>query len=101
MLFSLIAGIILGALSVLFALQNVAVITVGFFAWQITGSLALVLLTTLVTGVVITLLVLLPSLIRDDMYLSVMKLQKKELEDELAKYKSNTAPTPPPSPASF
>lgn len=100
MLFSLFVGIILGALSVIFALQNVVTITVTFLAWQITGSLALVLLATLISGVVVTILVLLPNLIKDDMYLSVIKQQKKELEDELAKYKQPvvTPPLPPPAP---
>lgn len=99
MLISLIAGIVLGALSVMFVLQNVAVVTVAFLSWQITGSLALVLLATLISGIVITLLVLLPSLIRDDMHLSVLKIQKKELENELAKYKQTTPP-PPSEPSS-
>lgn len=98
MLISLIAGIILGALSVMFVLQNVAVVTVVFLSWQITGSLALVLLATLISGIVITLLVILPSLIRDDMHLTVIKNQKKELEAELAKYKPANAPPPPPPP---
>ena len=91
MVFSLLIGIILGALSVIFALQNVAVITVTFLAWQITGPLAIIMLATLISGVVITLLVLLPNLLKDDMYLNVLKQQKKELEDELAKHKQSTA----------
>ena len=93
MLLSLVAGIILGALSVIFALQNVAIVSVTFLAWQITGSLALVLLATLISGVIITLLVLLPSLIKDDMYLSVIKKEKKDLEAELARYKLAVSPT--------
>ena len=99
MVFSLLIGIILGALSVIFALQNVAVITVTFLAWQITGPLAIILLATLISGVVITLLVLLPNLLKDDMYLTVLKQQKKELEDELAKHKQASA-APLPSPPS-
>ncbi len=88
MLFSLILGIILGALTVIFALQNVAVITVSFLAWEITAPLAFVLLGTALSSVVITLLMLIPSLVRDDLYVRTLKKQKREIEDEFAKYRA-------------
>lgn len=91
MVFSLIIGILLGALSVLFVIQNIGVVTITFLDWQMTGSLALVLLLAIVCGIVMTLLVLLPSLIRGDFYLSTIKRQKKELEDELASTKKTLA----------
>jgi uncharacterized integral membrane protein len=87
MIISLILGVILGAVAVIFVLQNVAVVTVSFITWHITGSLALVLLATIITGIVMTLLILLPGLIRDDFYLSSLKKQKKEVDDELARTK--------------
>ncbi len=88
MILSLILGIILGAISVIFIAQNISVVTVTFLSWQFAGSLALVLLLTLICGVVITLLMILPSLIRDMLYLSTLKKQKKALEDELTKTKA-------------
>ena len=94
MLFSFVIGIVLGAIAVIFAFQNVAVVTVSFFAWQLTGSLAIVILGTLLCGIVLTLLFLLPSVIRDEMYMSAIKRQKREAEDELARYKT---PAPAPS----
>ncbi len=87
MILSLVLGVLLGAVSVIFISQNIMVVTVTFLSWQIVGSLALILLLTLICGVVITLLVILPSLIKDDFYLSAIKKQKKELENELAKTK--------------
>lgn len=97
MIISLIVGIILGAVSVFFILQNVVPVTVTFLAWHLNGSLSLVLLAAMATGVLITLLMLLPSFIKDDMYVSVLKKQKKELEDELAAHKQAAIqnPTPP------
>jgi uncharacterized integral membrane protein len=83
MIISLILGVILGAVLVIFVLQNVVVVTVSFLTWQITGSLALVLLATIVSGVVITLLVLLPGLIKNDFSLAALKKRQKQLEDEL------------------
>jgi putative membrane protein len=88
MIISLILGVVLGAVLVIFVLQNVAIVTVSFITWQLTGSLALVLLASIISGVVITLLILLPSLIRDDFRLASLKKQKKEVDDELARTKA-------------
>lgn len=91
MIFSLVVGILLGALSVLFVTQNVGMVTITFLDWQMTGSLAIVLFLAIVGGVLMTLLVLLPSLIRGDFYLSTIKKEKRELEEELAKTKKTLA----------
>ncbi|MBX9697853.1 MAG: LapA family protein [Acetobacteraceae bacterium] len=82
MILSLLAGLILGALSVVFALQNVAVVTVSFLSWEITGPLAFILLGTLISGGVISLLVLLPSIIRDELNFSALQSRKDALEKE-------------------
>lgn len=84
MIFSLILGAILGAISVIFILENTSLVTITFLSWQFDGSLALVLLLTMLSGVVITLLLLLPSFIRDTFYLSTIQKQKREADDELA-----------------
>lgn len=77
-------GIALGAISVLFILENTMPVTVTFLAWHFSGSLSLILFGAVMSGVLIALLVLLPSFIKSDMHLSILKKQKKELEDELA-----------------
>jgi|GEM_PF-1407930 putative membrane protein len=91
MILSLILGVLLGAVAVIFILQNVAVVTVTFLSWQITGSLAVVLLLAIVCGIVITLLMLLPSLIRDYFYLSAIKKRERELQNDLANTKQSLA----------
>ncbi len=83
MILFLLLGAILGALSVLFVLQNIVPITVTFLSWQIEGSLAVVLFLAMMSGVFITLLMLLPGLIRDEYQYSKLKREKKEVEDEL------------------
>lgn len=88
MVIFLILGAVLGGLLVIFVLQNVLDVTVTFLAWHITGSLALVLLASIVSGVVITLLVLLPGLIRDDFKLSALKRKLRDTEDQLEKTKA-------------
>lgn len=90
MLISLIVGIILGAVAVVFAFQNVAVVTVSFFTWQVSASLAIVILGSILCGIVLTLLVLLPSVIRDEIYVAGLKRQKREVEDQLARTKIST-----------
>lgn len=83
MILFIFLGAILGALSVIFVLQNIIPITVTFLTWHIEGSLAVVLFIALLVGVTIALLMLLPSLIRDEYRYSQIKKQKKEIENEL------------------
>lgn len=80
---SLILGIVLGAVSVVFVLQNTMPVAVSFFEWQVNGSLALILLLAIICGIVMTLLVLLPGVIRGDFHLSSLKRRQKELENDL------------------
>jgi uncharacterized integral membrane protein len=95
MLLSLLFGIILGGLTVVFALQNVATVTVNLWAWQFSAPLAIVLLGTIMSGIVVTLLILLPNMIRDELYLKALKREKREVEDELARQRmKERVPTP-------
>ncbi len=84
MILFMLLGALLGALSVIFVLQNITPITVTFLTWHISGSLAVVLFLALMAGVVITLLMLLPGLIRDEYNYHQLVKQKKQVEDELA-----------------
>ena len=83
MIFFLLVGAILGALSVIFVLQNIVPITVTFLSWQIEGSLAVVLFLAMMSGVFVALLLILPGLIRDEFRYSKLRQEKKEVEDEL------------------
>ncbi len=108
----LILALIIAAVAVVFAVQNAMTVTITFLAWKVTGSLSLVLLATLIIGVLIGLLVLAPSAIRNTLAVSSHRkrigLLEKELDDhrqkvaELQKPKPEAsqpeaAPTPPPS----
>jgi len=87
MLFFLILGLLLGALTVVFALQNITTISVVFLAWQLSGSLALILLLAVASGVLICLLISIPEVIKTHIEFSVLKKQNKALADENASYK--------------
>lgn len=103
MIFLLILGGLLGALSVIFVLENTAIVTVTFLSFQITGSLALILFATLMSGIIVAVLILLPALISDEIKFGRLKKQNKALEDELASLKASRASTfvepqsPPPA----
>ncbi len=60
----IIVALVIAVVAVIFALQNIAAVTVTFFFWSFHGSLALVLLLSVAAGVLISLLAGLPGLIR-------------------------------------
>jgi uncharacterized integral membrane protein len=64
MLFLLISGLILSLVLAIFIFQNTTPVVVHFLAWSFGGSLALVLLLTLIFGIIISLLVAIPLVIK-------------------------------------
>ena len=106
----LIFALIIAVIAVIFALQNTMTVTISFLAWEITGSLSLVLLVTLAIGAVIGLLVLTPSAIKNTIASSNHRkrigLLEKQLDDQrariadLEKPKSTLPSYEPPTPES-
>lgn len=99
MIILFILGILLGAVSVVFAVQNVAVITVSFFSWQLTGPLVYVLLLAITSGILIAVLMLLPESIGNHFRYRSLRKENEKLAEELRKQKEltvfakNTPPT--------
>jgi len=91
MIFFVIIGMVLGGVSILFILQNVTPVTVSFFAYHLTGSLALVLFLALFAGMLITVLMLLPGYISDEFRVTRLKKLNKDLEDELTEARRRLA----------
>lgn len=79
----LIIAIVIAILTVIFALQNAVTITVSFLTWKFESSLALVLLITLTLGILTSLLVSVPSMIKRMRMVSSQKKKIKELENDL------------------
>jgi uncharacterized integral membrane protein len=90
MIILFIIGLLLGAVAVIFALQNIDIVTVTFFSWHLTGSLALILLLTIASGILIVSLLVLPGSVVN--YFRYKKLEKenKNLTEELRKQKELT-----------
>jgi putative membrane protein len=83
----LIIALLISIIAVVFALQNLAAVTVSFFIWSIHGSLALVLLVSVAAGVLISLLASLPGLIRARWAVSAQRKKLAALETESSGYK--------------
>lgn len=90
MIILFIAGLLLGGAAVIFALENVAVITVTFFSWQFTSSLAVILILAIFSGVLVTLLLLLPESINNYFRYRTLRKENNKLKEELQKQKELT-----------
>lgn len=98
MIILFIIGLLLGAVAVIFTLQNIAVITVTFFSWHLTGSLALILSLAIGIGILITGLLVIPESIKNYFRYRSLKKDINRLEEELRKQKELTVfakDTPP------
>jgi uncharacterized integral membrane protein len=83
MLISLIVGLLLGAASIIFAFQNIATVTVVFFQWQFTSSLALILMLAMGVGILLSFLLALPEIMKKSFHISRLKRANEQLQDEI------------------
>jgi uncharacterized integral membrane protein len=83
MLLSLIFGLIIGAASVVFALQNMFPVTVVFFVWKATSSLAIIVSLATLAGILISALLSIPEAIKNSFVIFDLKKENKKLVDEL------------------
>jgi uncharacterized integral membrane protein len=76
----LIIGVVVGALGVEFALLNTQAVTVTVFAWSFTSPLALVIFTSMLFGILIAVIAMVPSVIREalDAYAARREARKAE-----------------------
>lgn len=80
----LIVGILCSIGAVIFAMQNIAAVTVTLGFWTFEGSLALVLLVALGLGALIAGLVSSPAMIRRQWSIAQLSRQAADLERKLA-----------------
>ncbi len=83
MIIFLLLGLVLGAVSVVFALQNITTITVVFMTWQIQGSLALIILLAVLTGLLIGFIVCAPEVIKKGLQVASLRKQNAKLNEAL------------------
>lgn len=83
MILSLILGFLLGVAALLFALQNTAVVELSFMGWQFESSLALLILMAFAAGIIVSLLVSIPSAVKDSFRIMSLKKENRKLVDEV------------------
>jgi len=88
MILSLIFGLILGAISVVFIIQNTTVITINFLNYHLQSSLALVILGALLMGMLMAAIFSIPAVIKDHMKYSALRKEKRKLEESLNEAKN-------------
>ncbi len=88
MLLSLILGLIIGAVSVTFALQNLFPVTVTFLVWELTSSVAIIILLSGLVGAIISVLLTIPGALKSTFAISKLKKENKKLTDEIVALKN-------------
>jgi putative membrane protein len=83
MAFFLFVGLIIGGAAVLFILQNITPVAVSFFSFHLNGSLSVILLLSLLTGMLVSVLILLPSFIKAEWRLRKLIKENKKLRDDM------------------
>lgn len=103
MILSLLLGLVVGGLSVVFAVQNVFPVTVTFLVWEITASLALIVALSVLAGLLIGALVSIPGAISNAMTVSNLRKENQRLaqeRDDAIRERQRTViikePAPPP-----
>lgn len=77
----ILLGLLLGAVVIIFALQNSVVITVSFLAWQFEGPLTFVLLAAVASGLLISSLLSVPDYFRQALRISKLKDKTAKLQE--------------------
>lgn len=84
-----IIGLVMGGAALLFIVQNTAVITVTFFAWRFEGSLALILILTVLVTLAVTALFSIPEMFR----IAALKRENRKLAAALNERQQKLAET--------
>ncbi|HSB32427.1 MAG TPA: LapA family protein [Candidatus Sulfobium mesophilum] len=85
MKFFIILALLIAIAIVLFSLQNSAIVTVSFLSFHYEGSLALILIVVFTLGLLVGLLISVPSLLRKSLDLREQKKRVKQLEESITR----------------
>jgi putative membrane protein len=87
----LLIALIIALIAVIFALQNTQVVSITFLAWTFQSSIALEMVVTLIAGVLVGILAMLPASIRSQLQVSSKKREKAGLEASLSQAQQQVA----------
>jgi lipopolysaccharide assembly protein A len=87
----LIFSLVIFLIGIIFALQNAHQIDINFLGWSYQGSLALIIVITLVLGIMIGVFTALSNIYKRDKIISYQALDLKRLEEENRKLKDEVS----------
>ena len=82
MILALILGFILGAVAILFILENNAVVALSFMQWQFETTIALVVILSILFGILLSLLMILPGAIGNSFRMRRLRKHNEALAHE-------------------
>lgn len=82
-MFSIIIGLLLSSTAIFFAFQNPDIVTIKFFDNQITGTISLLIITSLLIGFLIAMIFFVPRLIADSWKVRSLKRENDQLKNRL------------------
>jgi putative membrane protein len=82
----LVISLLIAIFAIVFALQNTAAVTITFIAWTFHGSLALVLILSVLAGILTGLLAMLPAVVRSRLRVSSHRKESAALKSSLAEH---------------
>jgi putative membrane protein len=85
MQFFIVLALLIVLAIVLFALQNLAIVTVSFLLFHYAGSLALILVVMFSLGLLVGILISIPSLLRKSSDLREQRRRVKQLEESITR----------------
>lgn len=80
MVLFLFLGALIGITSVIFAMQNTAIVTLTFFDWQVAAPLAVIVLGSAALGIGMTLLAMLVRIISDALNEYTLRREERKAE---------------------
>lgn len=87
-------ALLLSLLVTIFAVQNNAATSVKFLFWSVQGSFALVLMVTLIVGILVGVLLMLPGSVRNRLRAAEMKRSLRVAEERRSLEPSQGEPAP-------
>jgi|GEM_PF-1175844 len=81
MVFTLVLGFILGAGTIIFALQNTEVVELAFFSWQFASPLALVIIFSVAIGGLLGILASIPASIHKSIVNRRLRKENQQLRE--------------------
>jgi uncharacterized integral membrane protein len=87
----LLFALLIALIAVIFALQNTQVVSINFLMWTFQSSIALEMIVTLIAGVLVGILAMLPASIRNRLQISNKKKEKAGLETLLSQAQQQVA----------